>query len=198
LYDLQRLGVPVVPTVWARRGERHTLAEIRHERGWHEVVLKPARGAASHDVAHVRADGDALSAGQARLDALLAAEDALIQPYLGSVASYGERALIFLGGRYSHTVVKKPFDRAFLVGDDPSMMVAATSDEVAVASAAVAAVPGKPLYARVDLLQDDDGRVCVSELELIEPGLYFAVHEPASAAFADLVERELDALKSTA
>ena len=162
------------------------------------MVLKPARGAASHDIAHVRADGDALSAGQARLDALLAAEDALIQPYLGSVASYGERALIFLGGRYSHTVVKKPFDRAFLVGDDPSMMVAATSDEVAVASAAVAAVPGKPLYARVDLLRDRRRPRLRERARTDRAGTLLRRTRTGERAFADLVERELDALKSTA
>lgn len=31
---------------------------------------------------------------------------------------------------------------------------------------------GVPLYARVDLVRDDDGRPCVLELELVEPSLF--------------------------
>jgi glutathione synthase/RimK-type ligase-like ATP-grasp enzyme len=191
LRDLERAGVPVVPTIWAQRGEHHMLSELRNSRGWRELVIKPAHGAASHDVTHVRADAASLAAGQARLDGLLRAEDALIQPYLESVASYGERALIFIGGRYSHAVVKKPFDKTLVVGDEPSSAVVTTDDELNAATRAMAAVPGAPIYARVDLLKDDAGRARVSELELIEPGLYFGVHGPARGAFADVIEHEL-------
>jgi len=193
LRDLELCGVPVVPTVWAQRGERHRLAEVRAARGWTELVLKPARGAAGHNVMHVRADGASLEAGQRLLDALLQSEDVLVQPFLDSVTRYGERALIFIGGRYSHAVVKKAFDKSLVVGDEPSMLVAPTGEEMSVARRALAAIPGDVLYARIDLINDADGHPHVSELELIEPGLYFAVHEPASEAFADVVERELAA-----
>jgi glutathione synthase/RimK-type ligase-like ATP-grasp enzyme len=192
LRDLERLGVPIVPTAWLERGERCSLGDFAAVRGWRDLVLKPARGAAAHDVTLVRGDAASLAAGQTRLDALLETEDVLVQPYLEAVVSYGERALIFLGGRYSHAVVKKPFDRVLVVGDEPSLSVESTPEEIDVANRAIAAVPGEHLYARVDLLNDDDGRVRVSELELIEPGLYFAVHEPARRNFADAVERELE------
>ncbi len=192
LSDLAQLGVPVVPTLWARRGERRKLSEIGEARGWRDIVLKPARGAAAHNVTLVRGDVGSQTIGQARLDALLQTDDVLLQPYLDAVESYGERALIFLRGRYSHAVVKKPFDRILAVSDERSSAVEATPQEVHVATQAIAAVPGEPLYARVDLLNDDAGQPCVSELELIEPGLYLAVHEPARRTFADAIERELE------
>ena len=192
LGDLERLGVPIVPTLWARRGERHALSEVRESRGWRDVVLKPATGAASHNVTRVRADLASRASGQARLDTMLQTEDVLVQPYLEAVASYGERALIFLDGRYSHAVVKKPFDRVLAIGDEPSSVVQATREEIEVASQAMAAVPGAPLYGRVDLLNDDAGQPRVSEVELIEPGLYLGVYEPAQRAFADAIERELE------
>ncbi|HYL27841.1 MAG TPA: hypothetical protein VEW74_08395, partial [Candidatus Nitrosotalea sp.] len=171
---------------------RHRLSALRSTQHWDEFVLKPARGAAGHDVVHVRSDAAAFAAGQAHLDALLHSEDVLIQPYLDSVATYGERALIFIGGEYSHTVVKKPFDRTLLVGTERSMLAEPTDEERDVALRSLAVAPGGALYARVDIINDDGGRPCVSELELIEPGLYFAVHEPASEAFADIVERQLN------
>jgi glutathione synthase/RimK-type ligase-like ATP-grasp enzyme len=192
LLDLERRGVPIVPTLWVRRGDPRALREIVREQSWSSVVLKPARGAAAHGVTLVRGDHASLDAGQTQFEELLADEDVLVQPYLESVVSYGERALIVICGRYSHAAVKKPFDRILAVNSEPSSCVEATGEEVSVALQAVTAVPGDPLYARVDLLQDVDGRVRVSEVELIEPTLYFALHEPARRELAAAIERALE------
>lgn len=189
LLDLQRLGVPIVPTAWFRRGEACDLARLRDARGWRDLVLKPALGAAAHGVSHVREDAASLAAGQMRFDELVRTNDVLVQPYLRAVVGYGERALIFLRGSYSHAIVKTPFDTVLTVSE--TKPVPAHSDEVAVATRAIESVPGDPLYARVDLLRDDAGSVCVSELELIEPGLYFGAHAPARRDFADGIERAL-------
>lgn len=189
LLELERCGVRVVPTHWLQQGRNGNLAGIAQARGWGDLVLKPARGAAAHEVTLVRAD--ALAAGQARLDALLQRTDVLVQPYLAAVTDYGERALIFFQGRYSHAVVKKPFDTMLVVGDEPSLRVEPSAAEMEVALGALACVPGEPVYSRVDLLRDDAGLPRVSEVELIEPGLYFSVHEPARRRFADVIEREL-------
>lgn len=189
LAQLERRGVPIVPTAWFLRGERCDLAALRQSRDWHDLVLKPALGAAAHDVALVRDDAASRAEGQARFDALVRTNDVLVQPYLHSVEAYGERALIFLRGRYSHAVVKTPFDTVLTVGETAT--VPASDDEIALAARAVESVPGRPLYARVDLLRDDDGNVCVSELELIEPGLYLGAHEPSRRDFADAIESEL-------
>ncbi|MGA8574614.1 MAG: hypothetical protein WB609_02865 [Candidatus Cybelea sp.] len=192
LRDLERSGVPVVSTFWVNRGERASLRDIAQARGWRSLVLKPARGAASHGVTLVRGDAASLADGQTCLVQLLAEDDVLVQPYLEAVVTYGERALIFLGGHYSHAAVKKPFDRILAVSTGPSSHARATPDEIEIAARAVAAVPGAPIYARVDLLKDDDGNLRVSELELIEPTLYFALHEPARSELASAVERELE------
>ncbi|HEY6327144.1 MAG TPA: hypothetical protein VIW73_11595 [Candidatus Cybelea sp.] len=191
LRDLAACGVSVVPTVWVKRGERRRLADIAADQGWRDLVLKPARGSASHNVTLARRDADSFASAQAQLDRLTQADDALVQPFLESVVNYGERALMFFGGRYSHAVLKKPFDSEFAISDEPSTSMKATAREIAVASAAVEAVPASTLYARVDLLRDAQGEPVVSELELIEPALYLAVHGPARAVFADAIEREL-------
>jgi O-ureido-D-serine cyclo-ligase len=57
-----------------------------------------------------------------------------------------------------------------------------SADEIAIATRTLAAIPfPKPLlYARVDLIHDDDGSPRVLELELTEPSLFFD-HAPGSA-----------------
>ncbi|MGB6414842.1 MAG: hypothetical protein WBF19_16000 [Candidatus Cybelea sp.] len=194
LRALKERGVPTVPTAWVARGERCSLARLAGMRGWRDLVLKPAKGLAGHGVSLVRRGAKSFAAAQAKLDHLTQTHDMLVQPYLEGVLGYGERALIFIDGRYSHAIVKKPFDTMLAISDAGSALVEATGDEIAIASKALEAVPAPTLYARVDLLRDDDHNVCVSELELIEPALYFGVYEPARVALADAVIRQLAAL----
>ncbi len=192
LRDLESAGVRTVPTVWARRGEEFSLDRCCEERGFSNVVIKPARGAATHDVLLVHGDRSSLARGQAHLDRLLREHDALVQPYLDSVISYGERALIFIEDRHSHAVVKKPFDKVLAVKASTTPVVEAAPDEIDLATKALHRVPVRPMYARVDLLRDSNGDPRVSEVELIEPGLYFGACAQAVTMFADALERQLD------
>jgi glutathione synthase/RimK-type ligase-like ATP-grasp enzyme len=194
LRELERDGVPIVPTAWLPRGQNRDLVELSEMRGWGDLVVKPARGAAAHDVMLVRQEPDALSRGQAHLSRLLRAQDVLVQPYLDRIDTYGERALVFFEGRYSHAVLKKPFDTVLAIRGDASAVVEPTDEELDVAMRAMTALPGHALYARVDLLRDGGGNPCVSEVELIEPALYLAVHRPARVIFANAIERELEAI----
>jgi glutathione synthase/RimK-type ligase-like ATP-grasp enzyme len=190
LRDLERCGVRVVPTAWIARGSKRNLSELARRNHWSDLVMKPAHGAAAHDVRLVRANAAALASGQAHLDRMTQYQDVLVQPYLDAVVGYGERALIFIAGRYSHAVVKKPFDNVLAIGDAQSLRVEADAVEIATAAKALGAVPGRPLYARVDLLRDDSQNVCVSEVELIEPALYLGVDASARRVFADAIEGE--------
>ena len=191
LRDLESAGVPVVPTFWLHAGERAALGEICDARGWESVVIKPARGAAAHDVLRVARDAPGLARGQAHVERLLQSDDVLVQAYLPSVETLGERALVFVDGRGTHAVVKKPFDTLLAVNADPSTLSQPAPEERAVAALALAAMPGASLYARIDLLHDAQGHPVVSELEVIEPTLYFGVFPKASAALADAIAREL-------
>ncbi|MFZ0364582.1 MAG: hypothetical protein WAL67_10305 [Candidatus Cybelea sp.] len=191
LEELRLLGVPVVPTFFVKRGESADLKHIGEGHGWHEMVIKPARGSAAQNILRVKLSGAALECAQLHLDRLALSHGALLQPYQKAVAAYGERALVFLGGHYSHAVVKKPFDTRMAVGDARCAVVQPTSEEIAVASNALRLVPGQPIYARVDLLPGEGGEVFVNEVELVEPALYLRVHDAAVTMFADLIERQL-------
>jgi glutathione synthase/RimK-type ligase-like ATP-grasp enzyme len=190
LREIGARGVPVVPFAWLERGQTANLAAIRADRGWKDTVIKPARGAATHGVMHVRSNRDSLRMGQGHLDHLLVENDVLVQPYFESVRGYGERALIFISGAYSHAVSKKAFDTVLAIRDAPLARIEASNYELEIASNALGSCPGEPLYARVDLLHDG-GSPYVNEVELIEPALYFGADATAAARFADALERQL-------
>jgi glutathione synthase/RimK-type ligase-like ATP-grasp enzyme len=182
LADLAAVGVPVVPTAFAAPGQamRWPAAE--------RVVVKPAVSAGSIDTARYgRDERAAAEAHVARLHA--AGRVAMVQPYLAAVeGERGETALVFLEGELSHACRKGPMlipGLAVIGGlfvEEDIRPAEATAAELAVAAAALAAIPGGPsLYARVDVVPGDDSRPVVLELELVEPSLFLA-HAPGSAA----------------
>lgn len=181
LRDLAAARVPVVPTEHLAAGGRVDLAALLAARGWRDAVLKPAIGAGARDTHRIAAGN---GAGQANVDRLLPTRDLLVQPWLDSVATHGERCYVFLDGTFSHVVRKRPPLDQPAVEADPA---APESDERAVADAALAAIAARGhrwLYARVDLLRDTAGRPCVSEIEVIEPTLFFSCAPGAAARMA--------------
>jgi hypothetical protein len=67
-----------------------------------------------------------------------------------------------------------------------------TPAELAVAGAALAAIPGGPsLYARVDVIPDAAGDPVVLELELVEPSLFLPYAEGAAGRVADAIAARL-------
>lgn len=185
LEALARRGVPVVPTHWLKRGEKADLRAVLRQTGWSDAVAKPAVGLATHGVRRVAGD----AASQAHVDTLLREHDVLVQPFLTSVVSYGERALIFIDGTYSHAVRKKAFQALAAAGLEDEAAVEATAMEIDVGTAALQAVPQPPLYARIDIVPDEKGNPVVIELELVEPSLFLSLHPSAPARFADALAR---------
>jgi glutathione synthase/RimK-type ligase-like ATP-grasp enzyme len=192
LRDLAERGVEIVPTAWLRRGDAFDLASLMRERGWTQCVVKPAHGAGTVGVRKVDSSREAIAEGQEHTTGLLAEQDVLVQPYLNSIGDYPERALVFIDGAYSHAVSKTPFQALLPAGEAGEQPVVATVEEVEAATKAMAAVAGRQLYGRVDLVRDDAGAPVVIELELIEPSLFLAMHPPAAKAFAEAIARVVD------
>lgn len=185
LAELERAGLPIVPTEFCDRGSERRLQAIVRDRGWSEVVIKPCISAASFMTRRFRADE--IGAGQAFLRQLLSTHDAMVQPYFARVETGGERAAIWLDGDATHAVEKR---RRF-AGDDERIGVCqgVTATERELLAAALSCVPGAVHYARLDTLLDDDGQPRIGELELIEPSLFLAGCEPAAARFVAMVRR---------
>jgi glutathione synthase/RimK-type ligase-like ATP-grasp enzyme len=184
LRDLDARGVPVVPTEWVEPAARSEVAEIMARRRWQKAVIKPVVGLATSGVRVVKA-GD--RGAQAHLESLLQTGAAMVQPFLESVHTYGERALVYLGGKYSHAASKEAFQRLAVVGGAGEAAVVATPQEQAVADKAIETLDSRWLFARVDVVPDDSGQPIVMEFELIEPTLFLSLADGAPQRFADAV-----------
>ncbi len=195
LRDLERAGLPLVPTAWDP-----TDADLLPD--GEEWVVKPSVSAGSRDTARWSTRDDALDhVGQLGR----AGRTAMVQPYVSSVDAAGETAMLFLGGRFSHAVRKGPLlGRGEGVRQDRDSRadlrpVVATAEQRAVAQAVFDAVPelvpgaAPVLYARIDLVADGEGAPVLLELELAEPSLFLPQAPEAAATLVRAVEAELRA-----
>ncbi|KUN87222.1 ATP-grasp domain-containing protein [Streptomyces griseoruber] len=180
---LAAAGVATVPTRYLAPGEPAGLPDD------HEYVVKPTSGGGARFAARYTPDEhDTAVRHLARLHA--EGFTAMVQPYVRGIDAAGERALQFFGGRLLHASRKgavlapgTPYDERKVA--HPGLEAWQPTDaELAVAEQALAAVPGAPelLYARVDLVDGDDGRPQVMELELVEPNLFLSLHTGSVAA----------------
>jgi len=181
LRELQTAGVPVVPTVWIERGHPIAAREIRARTGWDDVVIKPAISAASWRTQRLRLREEGPADDFVR--SLCADRDVMVQPFLRSVEEHGERALVWIAGELTHAMHKHP---RFAGADERVTPVSEIhAVERRVAEMALDRWRNRALYARVDLVRDAVGQPRVSEVEMIEPSLFFP-HAPAALdRFAD-------------
>jgi glutathione synthase/RimK-type ligase-like ATP-grasp enzyme len=177
--------VPTVPTVLL---DDRTLVgglAAAAER-WGTVVVKPCIGASGIGVVVATGVDDA------RLQ-LLAPAPWVVQPLVESVRTLGETSVyVFAGAAVSQVDKHAAADevRVHEAYGGHSVAVQLDPERAALAEAAVATVSarrgGEPDYARVDVVLWDDAWV-VSELELIEPGLYLDVDPANAERFAELI-----------
>ncbi|MYW65509.1 hypothetical protein GTY65_15785 [Streptomyces sp. SID8379] len=182
LGELARAGVPTVPTSYVAPGDTPELPDDR------AYVIKPTSGAGARYAARYTPGERATALGQlARMHA--EGLTAMVQPYVSGIDISGERAVLFYGGQFLHSIRKGAVlseGTAFDVRKvaHPSLEAWRPSEaEFAVAERALDAVPGgrdQLLYARVDLVDGHDGQPCVMELELVEPNLFLSAVHPGS------------------
>src|SRR5437870_1029266 len=159
LRDLAARGVPVVPTRWLGRGEPVDLPMLLEDAGWRDAVIKPAVSASASGT--WRTSTEAAAGDQARLGELLRAGDVMVQPFVSEVRDRGEWSILFLGGQLSHAVLKRPAEGDYRVQWEfggSAVTMAPPPTLVADAEAVMAAVPGDPVYARVDGVEHHGAR----------------------------------------
>ena len=158
---------------------------------WGTAVIKPRTGAGGVGVVVVSSVADERLVG-------LTQAPWVVQPLVESVRTSGETSVYVFAGRAVSQVDKRSAGAEIRVQEyygGSSLRAELGAEQGALAEAAVRAaglrLGTEPTYARVDMMVWD-GRWAVSELELIEPGLYLDI-DPANAAyFADLVASSAD------
>jgi hypothetical protein len=173
LRDLEARGVPIVPTSWLDAGTQVSLTDIMSTNGWEEVVIKPAVSGAAYETIQVGQDW--IKEGQAHIDRLLPTRALMVQPFIPSVLDYGERSLIFINGQLTHAVRRTPALHP-VEGIDPweGTSVESTPEEASLAESVLRAAGYLTLYARVDMVRDQMGKMRLMEIELVEPSLFLA------------------------
>lgn len=190
LRDLIRADVPVVATAFVAPGEEPVLPDG-------EFVVKPTVSAGSRNTYRFSADRHE-DAARAVAEIHGLGKTAMVQPYLASVDSQAETAMVFIDGRFSHAarkaallgldVTDHAFENGLFIREEITAREA-RDDQLAVAEAALACAPPGWLYARVDLVDDDAGAPVVLELEMVEPSLFLGTTaDDATGAAARLAQ----------
>jgi len=185
LFDLDAWQVPIVPT---RRVSAMDLASLHAAiagDGWRAAVIKPMIGAGAADVRRVPLE--ALAGELAQLAARDAKREFLVQPLVESVVSEGEWSYVFIGGKLSHVLLKKPAAgdyRAHGVYGGTVELAEPQPADARQAEAMLRRLPFDLLYARLDLVRID-GRLAVMELEAVEPMMYFDRAPGSAGALAE-------------
>jgi glutathione synthase/RimK-type ligase-like ATP-grasp enzyme len=169
LADLAKKGVPSIPTLWADAADAEAVIPAFDALQADEIVIKPRIGANAWRQARLKR-GEALPTHKN-----LPPDACFIQPFLSSVAKYGEISMLYYNGRFSHGVRKIPGEGDYRVQSGyggREMDHHPDAQEQAVAKAAIAALPQLPLYARIDLVRNTQNQPVIMEVELIEPYHY--------------------------
>ena len=187
LRDLERLGIPTLPTHWLSAGESTDLNAVLAELGWAHSFLKPAVGATAKGTLRFESTPSGLAEATAHLKRFQPHHDMLLQPYQENVETLGEVSIFFVDSEFTHAVRKVPVPGDYRVQDDfgASDLAFEPSEQVLQLSrraldAATSAIGTASLYARVDFLTDANNELQVIELELVEPSFFFH-HCPESA-----------------
>lgn len=188
LQDLSDKGINIPKTFFIEKGSNATLDQLQQETGWVDFVLKPAiSGAARHTY---KLDSTTLSDHEPVFQKLIANEAMLIQEFQHHIITDGEISIMLMGGQYTHAIIKKAKKGDFRVQDDFGGSVESyspTKEEIAFAERAFAVCDPLPVYGRADIIRDNNKQLAISELELIEPELWFRFYEPAADQLAGVI-----------
>jgi glutathione synthase/RimK-type ligase-like ATP-grasp enzyme len=188
LRDVGERGVPVIPTRWLVPGSPVSLAGLRRETGWSELVVKPTVSGGAHRT--WRAAPDTQADDEARLAEMVDEGAVMVQPLVAEIEGDGEWSLVFFAGTYSHAVLKRPRSGDFRVQREHGGTLEPAEPAAAVISAAaraLAAIPfgdAPPLYARVDGCLVN-GELLLMELEVLEPELFLRCAPKSADRLAD-------------
>ncbi|HSK66004.1 MAG TPA: hypothetical protein VK888_03680 [Anaerolineales bacterium] len=175
LFDLEKWGVPIIPTVSAAEVNAGMLQRLFGDHQGQTAILKPTIGlGASHSQ---RVPLDELEAALTELRNSQPQREYLVQPFVETILSEGEWSFIYFNRQLSHVLLKKPAANDYRVqGIYGGTVQPATPapDDLLRAESVMAALPFDLLYARLDFLRVN-GTLSVIEVELIEPIFSFGL-----------------------
>lgn len=194
LRELEAAGIPIIPTMFYDRATTASISDVCSSRGWECIVIKPTVSAGSWGTrAFDLGSGEAAEA-QSFFDEMITQRDMMIQQYIPGVDTVGETSLIVIDGQLTHAIEKRP---RFHDQDEEVYLRDSISDEMRdIAIRVIEAANRDHLYARVDVFPDEDGSLMLSELEMLEPSLFFPHFPDAVGVFVRGMEKRLASVHS--
>jgi glutathione synthase/RimK-type ligase-like ATP-grasp enzyme len=190
---MRERGIAIPATYFIKKGDERTLRQITNELPYKEYILKPnVSGAARHTY---KLNDLNIDDHEDLFELLIGDEPFMIQEFQWNILTRGEISLIIIDGKFTHAVLKQSIDDDFRVQDDFGGTVEVyhpKEEEIAFAEACIAVLVVKPLYARVDLMWDNHDKLVLSEMEMIEPELWFRNCPEAAMSLASAVRTKLE------
>lgn len=186
-------GVHIAETYFIEKGYSSTLKDLHKNLGWNETVLKPCiSGAARHTY---KLNNNNIADYESLFSELISQESFMLQPFQHHIVTEGEISMMVFNGQFTHAILKKAKAGDFRVQDDFGGTVhnySPTKEEIIFAENTVKSCPELPIYARVDIFTDNNGKTALSELELIEPELWFRHFPEAAKVLALSIKNQLN------
>lgn len=157
LLDLQKRKIPIIPSQFVNYEELKT-QDLANK------IVKPFIGQSGIGVER----GENVNFDHYR-------NGAIIQPFIPSIQTLGEVCLVFFDKRFQYSILRKPSD--WRANSSYGVEISSINPKQEWIELASKALEGfQYFYARVDLFLDP---LAVSEVELIEPALYFSFQNNA-------------------
>ncbi len=187
LLDLASAGLRFPPTVDLSRIDAVEAMAWAGSHGFDRLVVKPAWGASGHAVQRI--ERDELVDRWRELHDRADGRPLLLQEYLPGIAE-GELSMVFLGGEFSHAIVKRPDPSDFRVNGRYGGRTALADDlppsltEFGLKIHAL--LPGAATYLRIDVVPDEGstGGHALLEVEVNEPALGLDLAPGSARRFA--------------
>ena len=189
LLDLQEHQIPIPNSEFIKRGSSIDLSLLMQKKNWNEIVVKPTISGAAKNTYRLKEE-EIIQFGPT-WEKLIYKEDFIVQEFQNNVITEGEVAMIVIGGKFTHAVLKKAKEGDFRVQDDFGGSIAKynpSEEMVKLAEKCTRILTPIPSYARVDIIWDNLRELAVSELELIEPELWFRLNPNAAQKLAHHVD----------
>jgi len=189
MLDLEGKGVGIVPTIWPDAVHVASFPAFRDLLESDELVIKPVVGANGEDAFRISCPDskDRLT----RISRCFRERKAMVQRFMSRILTEGEYSLFFFNGEFSHAILKVPAASEFRSQEERGADIRAVVPEEKLllrAQQALSVISSSTLYARIDLVRDDEADFLIMELELIEPSMYLRTDPDAPMRFARAID----------
>lgn len=203
LQDLEKEGLPVIPTTWLEPEAGLSKHQIHTRFPAHgDFVVKPAISSGGRGVGRYTSTDayQRMNAIEHSTHLLQEGSAVMVQRYLEEVESHGEISMVYFNGIISHTVKKttmlhRPGEASaseqVVTARPPAQEEWSWGEQIRTAVHAYLSktqgFDSQILYNRVDLVSDGKGSFYVMEVSMVEGDLYLDSTPQAVRNFADAI-----------